>query len=73
MAVDLYPIPADHQINIVSDHPFDNYEIFDINGKLIQKDSFSTSINVESINQGIYFIKLSDLDGNVIKKKIIIK
>ena len=44
-----------------------------MSGKLIQKDSFSTSINVESINQGIYFIKLSDLDGNVIKKKIIIK
>lgn len=73
MAVDFYPIPADYQINVVTNQKFESYEIYDINGKLIQKDSFSTSLNIESINQGIYFIKLNDFDGDFFKKKIIIK
>ena len=70
--LDIYPQPASQNIHIESNHEFESYEIYDVNGKLIQKDSFSSLIDVESIPSGIYFMKLYDQYGNFSNKKILI-
>jgi hypothetical protein len=70
--VDLFPVPAKNQIQISTSHSFDTFEIYDMTGKLITKDDFSPLINIEYLNQGIYFLKLSN-QATVVKQKFIVE
>ncbi|MDA8904333.1 T9SS type A sorting domain-containing protein [Flavobacteriaceae bacterium] len=50
-----------------------NVELFDLNGKIVLKTSLNTNtLNVGSINPGVYFIKLS-VNGVVETSKLIIR
>lgn len=75
----IYPNPTSDMLNI--DFPVFGIdekivEIFDVSGKLIVKDSFSSfnhSLDISGLTNGIYVISLSDKDGRQIQKKFVKK
>jgi uncharacterized repeat protein (TIGR01451 family) len=67
----IYPNPTSNVLNIESKNKISNIEIIDINGRsLLSKslNSNSTSINVESLSNGIYFVKVWNENGNFVQK-----
>jgi Secretion system C-terminal sorting domain len=60
----IYPNPATVSLSIATEHPFVSYKIYDINGKILQKNTFSdgASIDVSALDNGIYFLWLIDKD-----------
>ena len=53
----LYPNPVKDQIN-TSVEWVKNYQIFDLQGKVLQKGKYETQINVRDLKSGNYFIQL---------------
>ena len=63
--ISIYPNPAQSQITINSNIKMDSYLIFNALGKIVMNgDLTNTTINIESLKTGIYFIALSDKDNN---------
>lgn len=63
----LYPNPTSHTLNLsVNQGELNRIEIWDINGKLIQsfEEVLNASIDIHSLPQGMYLIKLQDTEGN---------
>lgn len=56
--LEIYPNPAHNTLNITTDSA-KSYEIYDMMGKMIMSGNVSDSqINVSSISEGLYFIKV---------------
>lgn len=66
----LYPNPVQKKIHIESDRLYNYVEIFDLTGKLILK-THEKELNAESLDQGIYIIKITFNNGHVVTKKLI--
>ena len=63
--VTLYPNPVTNVLNVKIENNFENlnYRLIDVEGKIINQGLINeniTSINVEHLSKGIYFIKVSD-------------
>lgn len=71
--VNLYPNPVEDILNIEYDsaNPL-RYDIIDITGKIVKKDEISKSINLSTLNSGVYMICLN-LEGKKVYKKVIKK
>jgi hypothetical protein len=76
----IYPNPAKENISIVSS--FDGntlVEIFDLQGKRVYKNNFSvtnnlsTNISLHNILSGVYFIRLTNENGEIQNQKLLIK
>ncbi|MEQ8238132.1 MAG: T9SS type A sorting domain-containing protein [Cyclobacteriaceae bacterium] len=52
-----YPNPVKEQINTSAEW-IKNYQIFDVQGKVLKKGKFGTQINVQELKSGNYFIQL---------------
>lgn len=70
-----YPNPVENNLTITSLHPFDFYEIYDLNGKKVLKgdgDGVFTQLNLSFLNNGIYLalVKSGELQSTfkLIKK-----
>lgn len=63
----LYPNPASTEINIIGN--FDTYTIYNINGKLVAK-GVDNVINVDLLQNGLYFVLLIDKNRKQILKFI---
>jgi len=64
--VALYPNPAQKNIMLNNVSEYDTYKIYDTNGRLIVNGKLKedqTTINVEQLNDGIYFVNISDSSG----------
>lgn len=57
----VFPNPATKQINIKSDEKLDKIELFDMQGKLMLSTN-EKNLNIESLPQGLYFIKITGTD-----------
>lgn len=67
----IYPNPAKDFIMIQTDEKF-RVEIFDSSGKLIQTKSISGTTRLNhSLSSGVYFIRLNNEKGSLIKKIIV--
>ncbi|MBL7887154.1 MAG: T9SS type A sorting domain-containing protein [Flavobacterium sp.] len=71
----IYPNPTKENITILisdsSDSSTFSYKITDVSGKtVLENKSLLSSINVESLSNGVYFIKVSNGEGNYIAKFI---
>ena len=68
--VSLYPNPAKNNITISTQLTNnDNIKIVDVTGKLIRAERFnskSISLSVSNYENGLYFYKINDVNGNVI-------
>lgn len=70
----LFPNPAKNQLTIQTDVEVNSYEVTDISGKIVlQQKGLKTqkqNIQLTSLNQGVYFIKVHTNKGQQIKKFI---
>jgi len=78
LQVELYPNPARNQVTLIcpdytADAQFEA-EFVNASGKLslkIELTGKSTSINLDDMNPGVYFVKITSQGGTVIKKLVI--
>lgn len=73
----LYPNPTTNQANLDGLQGDEHIQIFDLQGKLVkQVDAGQTnqiSLDIQNLDTGIYFIKISNTDGASVTKKLIKK
>lgn len=68
----VYPNPASGVINVVGD--YEMVRIYNISGKqVIEVSDSNSSINVSSLNAGVYFVEAVNEVGNIYRTKVIIK
>ncbi len=72
----IYPNPASNYFNIQGNE-LNEIKIYDINGKLVFSNKLnnasSANIDCSNVEQGMYFINITDNKSNVVNKKLIIK
>ena len=72
--VDVFPNPTNGTIKIVSNiNTETNYSIFNINGQNVKSGNINSKlefIDLSDLISGIYFIKIKNINGNLIKKII---
>ncbi len=66
----VFPNPASDVINISSDKNIKHVELYNASGQLLLKNS-NTKINVSSLEQGIYFIKIT-LSDRIHKQLLVV-
>ena len=73
--VSIYPNPASNILNIEGFKNLSKVELFDVLGKkVLQSDRLiNNQLNVETLNSGIYLLRLMANDNSMMVKKIIIK
>jgi len=73
----LFPIPAQKHLNIhLNNLQNASASIYSVNGKLIDHqllDFFNTILDINSLNEGLYFLVVQDESGNKQTKKFIKK
>ena len=69
----VFPNPADDHINIRTDAGQYSYQIIDVTGeiKLFDQVSGNTIIDVSTLDQGIFFVRMFNSDVSVVEKIII--
>jgi hypothetical protein len=65
--VTLSPNPAQEVLYISSSKAFQSYTIYNLLGSQVRSDSFSNSINIKELPQGVYIITLQSKTGTVQK------
>lgn len=66
----IYPNPVENNININTTFNIEKITVFDVNGKQITENSNSKSLNISSLKQGVYFVKIKSNSSTVIKKVV---
>lgn len=72
----IYPNPSAGIFILKSQSLINSYAIYDIQGKLISRKSelniFESGIDLSNHKRGIYFMTVSDSEGNITSKKLIV-
>lgn len=77
----IYPQPASNEVNIQlnlqMDEPFNKYKLYNNLGQLVREEelvfkNYIASIRVEDLEDGVYFISISNLQNETITKKLVI-
>ena len=68
----VYPIPTDNLLQIKSKSEIAKIEIFGKLGRLIQQ-STNNNVDVSNLTQGLYFVKVTDVNNNFGVKKFVKK
>jgi hypothetical protein len=69
--ISIFPNPTKENLTIISNLNLKSYQIIDIQGKVVLTSNLdSKTININQLEDGVYFIKLFDSDKSVIKKFI---
>ena len=75
--ISIFPNPAKNELRISANTEISSYELFDLTGKLIVNNmsvnSNSTTIYRNGLNSGLYLVKITDVNGNNMIRKIIFK
>ena len=69
----IYPSPTTGVLNIHSETAISQIEIYNLLGQLVQSNTDQVSIDISSVDQGIYFVKVMDENGNVGTQKVVKK
>ncbi|AGC77535.1 putative secreted protein (Por secretion system target) [Nonlabens dokdonensis] len=70
--IKLYPNPTHSNLFIESQEELQSMEFFDLSGKRLFSSKYHVDkINLERFSQGIYLIKLTSIDGDVLTRKVI--
>jgi hypothetical protein len=73
----IYPNPTSGLVNISSNQPIANIDVFDVAGKLVysiknNSKQTNTEIDLSTLNNGIYFIHAATENGGVSKSKVVV-
>ncbi len=71
--ITIYPIPATDFLTIKSDIRIREYAIIDILGNSVFSGTMHENIDVSGLQSGVYFIKLTIQNNDVIHKKFIVE
>ena len=72
--ISIYPNPTTDYLFIKSDLDIKDIQISDLNGRIINNLEFQDNkMNLSSLQTGIYFAKISYINGKILTKKIIKK
>lgn len=73
----IYPNPSKDYISVIQPEATKiidlNFEIYNINGKLIKKGIINNQIDLNGLENGLYFLKIKDRDKLLIGNELIIK
>jgi hypothetical protein len=69
----VYPIPTSRMLYIQSATPIVQIEIYNLMGQLVMSNTDQEEINISSVSQGIYFVKVMDENGDFGTKKVVKK
>ena len=67
----VYPVPADKEVTIEAEG-FQKAEVYSVTGQKLM-ESLSEKMNVSSLSQGVYLLKVYDREGNSQTQRIIVK
>lgn len=67
----VFPNPFSNEITIYSDEKFDTIEMYSVLGKKVIAKSLKNTINTSQLAKGVYFLKLTDINGKIIVRKVI--
>lgn len=73
-AVQLFPNPSSHMVNITADHVISKIEILNIQGQVIQTINATTnnvSISINTLSNGLFIVKASLANGTTWTGKLI--
>ena len=70
--ISVYPNPASEKISVKSETAISKVELYDLSGKKL-KESASKEMNISTIPNGNYLLKISDKNGNTETQKLIKK
>lgn len=73
--VNIYPNPATSMVNIENDNEIKDIAIYDVSGKQVisftpQTETANVTININGINNGCYFVKITDALGTKVRQLI---
>lgn len=66
----IYPNPVQNELNIQSNFGIRNVEIYSLDGKLVLQ-SIQNILNVQSLESGIYLMKIENNEGGISTKKFL--
>jgi Flp pilus assembly pilin Flp len=69
----VYPSPTIGILNINSETTITQIEIYNLLGQLVKSFTDQNTINISSVDQGVYFVKVMDENGNVGSQKVVKK
>jgi len=72
-SITVYPNPSFEVLNIKTNTQIKSVSLFDYLGKQVYSQQNKTAINISSLNNGIYILKIEDAKGNIAFKKVIKK
>lgn len=67
----IYPVPTSSILTINTQNNVTDIIIYNLLGEYILSNTNQNSIDIGVLNQGVYFVKIKDVNGNVGVKKII--
>jgi len=69
----VYPTPTENILNIKSKTEISKIEIYSKLGQLILKNETENNIDISNLTNGLYFVKVKDINGNFSMKNIMKK
>jgi hypothetical protein len=69
----VYPIPTIGILNVQSKTTIIQIELYNLLGQLVKSNTNQISIDISSVDQGIYFVKVMDENGNIGTQKVVKK
>lgn len=69
----IYPNPVYNYLYISSELKIENYQLMDLNGKMVLDGVYqeSASIDLRNVEKGLYFLRLNSVDLSISKKVIV--
>ena len=66
----IYPNPSTNRIEIKSSNRINSYILCDLSGKKMSSGKYRSSIDISSLNAGLYFLKVF-LDDEIVTKRVV--
>ncbi len=74
-AITIYPNPAKSQLNLDSDSELNSASFYDVTGRMVKhldlQGTFSRALDISDLNNGIYILQVSTVDGAYSSHKFI--
>ena len=67
----VYPSPTTGILNIESETPISQIEVYSLLGQLVKSNTSQNIIDISSVNQGVYFVKAMDENGTIGTQKVV--
>ena len=72
--IQVYPIPVADILHIRGlENKSGKIEIFTILGQMVRQEDLQGSLNLESLQKGVYYLRISDRQGKEIETRRIVK